>query len=152
MAAKLTWDQAARHIGDEARLTMYLGGDSAASHPNFDLALPIADGIIRSRITTRYTPESYDALTAETIPPYVQFYLFCMLLGVATSHDEARAAAIDKYAGVCAGWLDDIESGKAKIAELTEIASPGAGATGGVAARVGATKKPLGSWGREVPL
>jgi len=100
----------------------------------FDLNLSIADGQMGSRIKTRYSPAQYDAWTSATIPSYVQFYLFCLLLGVATAHDDARSDLINNYAGIAAGWLDDIESGKAKIAELAAI---GTGLTGSHEARVG---------------
>jgi hypothetical protein len=138
MTTKLTWAQAVTHIGDEARLSQYLKGDSSGSHPNFDTALSIADGQMRSRITSRYTVASYDALDSTTIPSYVQFYLFCLTLGAATAHDDGRPDAINNYAGIAAGWLDDLTAGKptARIPELTEIASTVPGGSGGSNIRI----------------
>lgn len=134
MADKLTWAQAVAHMGgDEARLQQYLKGDTSSVHPTFTVNLPIADGMMRSRITTIYTAASYDALTDSTIPSYLQFYLFCLMLGAATAHDDGRPDTINAYAGIAAGWLDDVASGKAKIPELTEI---GSGETSGRNIRV----------------
>lgn len=139
MATKLTWVQAVTHIGDEARLSQYLKGDTSGAHPNFDTALNVADGQMRSRITSRYTVASYDAWDSTTIPSYVQFYLFCLMLGAATAHDDGRPDAINNYAGIAAGWLDDLTAGKptARIPELIEIGSTVSGSIGGSQVRIG---------------
>jgi hypothetical protein len=138
MTAKLTWPQAVAHMsGDEERLKQYLRGDNSSSHPVFDTFLPVADGMMRSRITSRYSTESYDAWTSDTIPTYIQFHLLSLLLAAATARDEARPDLIKEYEQNALGWLSNVESGRARIAELSEIASGASNSVGGSASRIG---------------
>lgn len=128
MTAKLTWTQAVALMGNsEPRLQQYCKGDTSGSHPNFDLALAAADGKMRSRISFRYTSASWDALDSTTTPGYVQSYLFSLMLGEVTSRDDARPDSIGIYAGLAAGWLEDVVKGAAVINELVAAGTGGVG-------------------------
>ncbi len=122
MAAKLTWAQAVElYGGDEARLAVVFAGDTSAAHPLFDTALSMADGVARGKITTRYPAATWDALTSETCPDYIQFHLLSLAASNATARDNARPEMIDRYAGLAAGWLDDVAASRVRIIEFEDV-------------------------------
>lgn len=121
MAAKLTWAQAVTMMGnDEDRLILIFAGDDGSSHPLFDVSLSRADGMARSKISERYAATKYDAWDSTSCPDYVQFHLFSLAAGIATARNEGRAQSIDTYAGIAAGWLDDVAAARARVPELED--------------------------------
>lgn len=137
MTAKLTWLQAVSHFGgDEDRLSQLLKSDDSGRHPTFDMQLEIADGMMKSVVTARYTEASYDALTSETIPTYLRHHLFWLMLGSATASDDARPSNVQSGFDYAMAFLLDVKSGARMIPELTEIASTVSGSSGGSMVRV----------------
>jgi hypothetical protein len=120
MALDITWTQAKALIGgDDNLLQIYFKGDTSVTHPNFDQAKTVAIGMMRTKITERYQADKFDAWTNP--PDYVLFHLLSLMLGAATAHDGARADSIGNYAGIAAGWLDDVAASKSRIIELEAV-------------------------------
>lgn len=120
MALDITWAQAKALIGgDDNLLQVYFKGDTSVAHPNFDQAKTVAIGMMRTKITERYQASQFDAWT--TVPDYVVFHLLSLMLGATTAHDGARPDSITTYAGIAAGWLDDVAASRARIIELEGI-------------------------------
>lgn len=120
MALDITWAQAVQMSGgDEVQLQRYFKGDVSGAHPNFDQAKTVALGMMRTKITERYQAALFDGWS--NAPDYVIFHLLSLMLGVATAHDDGRPQSIDNYAGIAAGWLDDVGASKARIIELEGV-------------------------------
>lgn len=110
----------------------------AGGDPSIDVAISKGWGEIRSAALNRYTAESFDAITADTIPAVVKGYAVDLSTDWLSS-GNARADEIETRAARARVWLSYLAGGSDH--SFDGIAVPIGTSTGGASVRVGSTGK-----------